>query len=119
MWIHRSDILAPLTALTSKHVQWAWTAEHQAAFEKAKALICREVMLAFPDFSQPFEIYTDASNLQLGAVIAQNKKPIAFFSRKLNMAQRCYTTTECELHAIVETLKEFHTILLGHKILVV
>ena len=51
MWIHCSDILAPLTALTSKNVQWAWTAEHQAAFDKAKALISREVMLAFPDFS--------------------------------------------------------------------
>ena len=65
-------------------------------------------MLAFPDFSQPYEIYTDASNLQLGAVVAQNNKPIAFFSRKLNPAQRRYTTT----------LKEFRTILLGHKILV-
>ena len=77
-------------------------------------------MLAFPDFSQPFEIYTDASNLlQLDAVIAQNKKSIAFFSRELNPAQRCYyTTTERELLAIVETLKEFRTILLGHKILV-
>ena len=51
----------------------AWTAEHQAAFEKAKALISREVMLAFPDFSQPFEIYTDARIQQLGAVVAQNK----------------------------------------------
>ena len=75
-------------------------------------------MLAFPDFSQPFEIYTDASNLQLGAVVAQNNKTIAFFSRKLNLAQRRYTTTECDLLAIVGTLKEFHTILLGHKILV-
>ena len=37
MWIHRSDIHAPLTALTSKNVRWAWTAEHQATFEKAKA----------------------------------------------------------------------------------
>ena len=98
------DILAPLTALTSKNVQWAWTAEHQAAFEKAKALISREVMLAFPDFSQHFEIHTDASNLQLGAVVAQTNKPIAFFSRKLNLAQRRYTTTESELLAIVETL---------------
>ena len=115
MWIHHSDILAPLTVLTSKNVRWAWTAEHQAAFEEAKALKSREVMLAFPDFSQPFEIYTVTSNVQLGAIVAQNKKPIAFFSRKLNLAQRRYTTTECELLAIVETLKEFCTILLGHK----
>ena len=50
--------------------------------------------------------------------VAQNNKPIAFFSRKLNPAQRRYTTTERELLGIVETLKEFRNILLGHKILV-
>ena len=58
----------------------------------------------------------DASNLQLGAVISQNDKPIAFYSRKLNQAQTRYTTTEKELLAIVETLKEFINILLGQKI---
>ena len=69
-------------------------------------------MLAFPDFAQPFEIYTDASNLQLGAVVAQNRKSIAFFPHKLNPAQRRYTTTERELLAIVETLKDFRCILI-------
>ena len=82
----------------------------------SKALLSREVKLAFPDFSQPLKIITDASALQLGAVVAQNKKAIAFFSRKLNPAQRRYTTTERELLAIVETLKEFRTKLLEHKI---
>ena len=89
------------TLKTAKNVRWAWTAEHQAAFEKPKALISREVVLVIPDFSQPFAIYTDACNLQLGAVVAQNNKLIAFFSRKLNPTQRSYTTTEREL----ETLK--------------
>ena len=75
-------------------------------------------MLAFPDFNIPFEIHTDASNLHLGSVISQNGKPIAFYSRKLNPAQRRYTTTERELLAIVETLKEFRNILLGQQIYV-
>ena len=71
-----------------------------------------------PDFSKPFEIHTDASKYQLGAVITQENKPIAFFSRKLNKAQRNYTVTELELLAIVETLKEFCSILLGQDITV-
>ena len=54
----------------------------------------------------------------MGAVISQKGKPIAFYSRKLNDAQTRYTTTERELLSIVETLKEFRNILLGHRIIV-
>ena len=107
MWIRRSDVLAPLTSLTGKESKWEWTDTHQSAFKKIKQIISREVLLNYPDFSKPFEIYTDASHIQLGAVITQDNKPIAFYSRKLNPAQTRYTTTERELLAIVETLKEF------------
>jgi RNase H-like domain found in reverse transcriptase/Integrase zinc binding domain len=81
-----------------------------------KALIAKETLLTFPDFSQEFEIHTDASKLQLGACISQNGKPVAFYSRKLQPAQTRFTTTERELLSIVETLKEFRNILLGQKI---
>jgi RNase H-like domain found in reverse transcriptase len=82
----------------------------------AKKIIAREVMLAYPDFNEPFEIHMDASHYQLGAVISQKGKPIAFYSRKLNPAQTRYTTTERELLSIVETLKEYCNILLGQQI---
>ena len=62
-------------------------------------------MLAYPNFNESFEIYTDASTRQLGAVITQNNRPIAFFSRKLNDSQRKYNVTELELLSVVETLK--------------
>ena len=64
----------------------------------------------------PFVIYTDASTQQLGAVITQNNRPIAFFSRKLSDAQTRYSITELELLAIVETLKEFKGMLWGQKL---
>ena len=81
-------------------------------------MIRREVLKGYPDFNAPFEIHTDASKLQLGAVIYQKGKPIALYSRKMNSAQQNYTTTEKELLSIVETLKEFRNILLGHQITV-
>lgn len=118
MWVRRSHILAPLAQLTSKTTQWKWTSEHSDAFRKMKKVLAKEVLLAYPDFSKPFEIHTDASHTQLGAVISQEGKPIAFYSRKLNPAQTRYTTTERELLSIVETLKEFRNILLGHEIVV-
>jgi hypothetical protein len=116
MWIRRSDVLAPLAALTSKKTKWTWTEEHSKAFHLMKKIVSRETLLAYPDFNSPFDVYTDASHTQLGAVICQQNKPIAFYSRKLNPAQTRYTTTERELLAIVETLKEFRNILLGQKI---
>ena len=118
MWIRRSHVLAPLAALTSKTAKWTWLPEHQAAFNTMKKIIAKETLLAFPDFNKEFVIYTDASHSQLGAVILQDNKPIAFYSRKLNPAQTRYTTTERELLSIVETLKEFRNILLGHQVIV-
>ncbi len=53
-------------------------------FGNAKAAIATEVVLVYPDFLKPFKIYTDASSTQLGAVIAQDNRPIALFSRKLS-----------------------------------
>jgi hypothetical protein len=118
MWKGRSTLLAPLTALTSKGKPFKWEPEHTKCFDAIKRVIGREVLLAYPDFNAPFEIHTDASKTQLGAVISQGGKPIAFFSRKLNSAQLNYTVTEKELLSIVETLKEFRNILLGHTITV-
>ena len=114
----QSKIIAPLTKLTSKNISFKWTKTKQEAFDKIKMAVSKEIILNYPDFSQEFEIYTDASQTQLGAVIAQNGKPIAFYTRKLTSAQQKYTTTERELLAIVETLKEFRNILLGHRIVV-
>src|SRR5210317_433927 len=118
MWPKRSHLLAPLSALTLSKTKWNWTEECQQSFDQMKELIARETLLTYPDFNKPFEIHTDASQVQLGACISQEGKPIAFYSRKLNPAQTRYTTTERELLSIVETLKEFRNILLGQQIIV-
>jgi hypothetical protein len=102
--------------MTSTEAVFKWTAVEQKAFETIKKIISKETLLAYPNFNETFDIHTDASHLQLGAVISQQGKPIAFYSRKLQPAQMRYTTTECELFAIVETLEAFRHILLGQKL---
>ncbi len=72
--------------------------------------------MAYPDFTKPFEIYTDASTMQLGSVITQGNRPIAFFSRKLSVTQAKYSVTKNKPLAIVETLKEFQGMLWGQTI---
>jgi len=120
IWARRSEILAPLTNLVgecghtkvtrankTKKQPWHWDKIHQQAFDTVKATIARDVTLAYPDYTRGFEIYTDSSKFQVGAVITQNNRPLAFFSRKLSPTQQRYSMTEQELLAIVETLKEF------------
>jgi len=120
MRVKRSEMLTPLTALVgacretkttnknkTNNLPWRWDPIPQQAFDDVKATIAKDVVLAYPDFTKPFEIYTDASTMQLGAVITQDNRPIAFFSRKLSEMQTKYSVTKIELLAIVETLKEF------------
>jgi hypothetical protein len=120
MWFRRSKLLAPLTRLISSKVKFEWHSSHQQAFDKIKKVIVNEikVLLYYPDFNNPgsFHLYTDASDHQLGAVIMQDKNPIAFYSRKLNTAQKLFTTTERdrELSSAIETCKEYKNILLGY-----
>jgi hypothetical protein len=120
LWARWSNMLAPLTSLVgecgqtkttkakgTKKVPWHWNEVHQRAFDHVKATIAKDVVLAHPDYSKNFEIYTDVFSKQLGAVITQGNRPIAFFSWKLSDVQRKYSVTEIELLAIVDTLKEF------------
>jgi hypothetical protein len=129
MWEKRSEMLAPLSDLVGecgetkttrknkvKKKPWRWDLIHQEAFDNVKKTIAKEVVLAYPDFTKPFDIYTDASTKQLGAVITQDNRSIAFFSRKLSGAQSKYTVTELKLLAIVETLKEFKGMLWGQRL---
>jgi len=99
-------MLAPLTslvgecghtkvtnALKTKKVPWQWDEVHQKAFNDIKAIIAKDVALAYPDYSKEFEIYTDASSRQVVAVITQQNRPVAFFSRKLSTTQQKYSVT--------------------------
>eukprot|EP00957_Ditylum_brightwellii_P016739 1259810-Ditylum_brightwellii.AAC.1 len=78
----------------SKATPWKWMHVEQTTFNKAKIITSQEALPVYPDFSIPFEIHTNASDNQLGAVIGQQGMPVAFYSRKLNSAQRNHTTTK-------------------------
>ena len=67
-----SDVVKPLTELTKKNAKFMWNEKRQTAFDRIKQALASAPVLAHPDFSRPFRLYTDASLYAVGAVLTQN-----------------------------------------------
>lgn len=116
---HFSQTAAPLTELTKPTVPFEWTPQCEKAFKTLKEQLCRKIRLAFPDPDLPYSMYTDASDLAVGAILVQEQdgemKPISLASRKLNKAERKYPTYRKEFQAIKFGLKTFKHFLIGQR----
>ena len=115
-----STLAAPLTSMTgdqAKSFTWErdWVADSpiKLAFEGIKLALSTAPVLALPDFSKPFQVMTDASLLGLGGVLLQEKRPLAYASRRFTPAEVRYTTGEQELLALVHCVKEWRCYLEG------
>lgn len=113
----------PLTNLLKQGQEFIWTDLCQDAFMFFRKILTEEPLLQHPDFTKPFNVTTDASNMAIGAVLSQGKigsdLPISYASRTLNKAEKNYNTTEKELLAIVWAVKQFRPYLYGRKFVIV
>jgi len=109
----------PLTNLLKQNQPFIWSDNCQDSFIFFKNILINEPLLQYPDFNQPFNITTDASNVAIGAILSQGKigsdLPIAYASRTLNKAETNYNTTEKELLAILWATKQFRQYIYGRK----
>ena len=110
---HFAQLAMPLHRLTRKDALWQWTPECQISFEEIKRALTEAPCLAFPDFTKPFEVHTDASLAGIGAVLYQEGRPLAFESRRLIPAEVNYPTGEQELLAVVHALTVWRCYLEG------
>jgi hypothetical protein len=115
MWPRHGHILKSLRDQSNlkKKAPIKWTDEMQQAFDKMRVLMAANALAAYPDHNKQFNIYTDASDCQLGTCIIQERRLVAYFSHKLTKSQQNYTTMEKELLSIVAPLEEFCGMLLG------
>ena len=114
----RSRILAPLKEAVSgpKGRKILWNDTLEDSFKELKHMVSVETLLGYTDWTITFTVYTYASDKQLGDVISQNNKPIAFFSRRKRKAQLNYTITKKEILVIFECFKQFCGIISGYEI---
>ena len=75
-------------------------------------------VLALPDFSQAFVLETDACQQGLGAVLMQNNKPLAYFSRSLGPRAQTQSIYEKEALAILLALKQWRHYFLGNQVII-
>jgi hypothetical protein len=118
MWPSHAHILKLLTDQSGlkKRAPIKGTDEMQQAFDKMHLLMAADALAAYPNHNKWFNVYTDASDFQLGACIIQDGRPVAYFSQKLTKSQKNYTIMKKEMLSIVATLKEFQSMLLGANI---
>ena len=99
------------------HAVFHWSEDCQAAFDRLKTLLTTSPITAFPDFSQAFRLYTDASTAGLGAILAQvrdgKERIICCASRALNQAEKSYPATKLECLAIVWAVAKFRPYLMA------
>jgi hypothetical protein len=108
-----STLVMPLNRLLKKQVPWLGDSDCEDAFVTLKRLLCEAPVLKIPEPGKPFRVVCDASQHGVGAVLMQDGRPCAYFSRKLNDAEYNYHITEKELLAVVCALKEWRCYLLG------
>ncbi|KAG1136878.1 hypothetical protein G6F37_010104 [Rhizopus arrhizus] len=116
-----STIMCPLNHIKKKNVAFVWKEEQEASFKACKEALVNDVLLVHPDFTKPFVLYTDASDVGLGGVLSQAEgsdpevlRPVYFGSKALNEQEKRISIYEKEFLAIVYFIHLFKVYLLGH-----
>ena len=109
---------------TKSPENFVWGQEQETAFKELKERLTTAPILAYPDYTIPFEVITDACGSGLGAILCQNQngkqRIISFASRSLNKSEKNYPTHKLEFLALKWAVTDkFTDYLLGHKFTVI
>jgi hypothetical protein len=102
-------IAQPLIDLTKKGAEFLWTQQHEDTFNALIEKMATQPILLQPNFDKQFVLQTDASALEIGAILLQagdtpKLQPVEFFSATFTPTERNYDIYKRELLAIMKSL---------------
>jgi hypothetical protein len=99
-------ITAPLTNLLKKSAMtYEWEGACDEAFETLKGILVKALVLKLPDFDKDFEIHFDSFEFAIGGILVQERRPVAFESKKLSETERRWPTHEKEMWVVIHCFK--------------
>ena len=112
-------LASPLVELTRKATEFEWTPERHASFNALKAALLSDNCIAYPDIRRPYNLYTDACDYAMGAVLTQEdpisgkEKAIYYISHQFSGPQMRWPTIEKEAYAVVFAIEKLRPYVLG------
>ena len=94
-----ANVCTPLTHLTKEDVSFVWDTPQEKAFQLLKKMLSVALVLQPPDWSSPFHVFVDASDVAIGAVLMQEKekgwhRPVYYASQMLTATEKNYSVIE-------------------------
>lgn len=119
-----ATLAVPLTEITKPTKGFQWGESQQEAFEKIKAALSEAPIVAHPDVTKPYNLYTDASDKCVGAILVQKdengiERVIHYLSHKLSDSHLHWPIIEKEAFAIIYALKKLYPHLWQFEILII
>ena len=118
-----ANLAQPLTELTKKHRRFHWSPECQHSFECLKRALVSDQVVRYPRVDLPYKLYTDASDLCVGAILCQTHEDgteyvVQYVSHQLSGPQKRWATIEKEAYAVVYALQKLRVYLYGAQFVV-
>ena len=104
-------------------IEKLWGEQQQRSFVAIRAALASAPVLAFPDWTKPFLVMSDCSDLAKGACLFQIvdgvERPISYISCALNKHEKEYGITDKEGCAATWAIRKFRQYLLGSKTILI
>lgn len=115
---HYGLISRHLTNLLKKGVPFVWTSQAQEAFTQLKLALVNALVLAIPDFSKPFVLETEASEVGFGAILLQDSHLVVYLDKAMCLKNQALSTYEKECMTIILTVEKWRPYLQNAKFII-